>query len=346
MSENKIKVKLISRTREIEWRRYFRGDRREWGNCRYSFTPDERNYDWLVVCNDFPNKGNERFPRNEEVLACPAENTLLVTTEPSNIKTYGKAFTDQFGHVLTSQEAWALPHRNRIFSQPALRWFYGVGSEHIKNWHQLHDAGPNKSRLLSTVYGSKLHMTKLHVRRNRFIEKLKSKVPELDLYGRGVRPINDKAEALDDYFYHLAVENYIGKHHWTEKIADCFLGWALPLYAGCSNITDYFPAESLVPINIFREEEAIEKIIKVIHDNEYQERLPAIMEARRRVLEEYNFFAVLSGIIEERHQPGNAAKVVIRSRRAILSHSPLAAIRQLLFKTYVRTRHWYSNPGI
>lgn len=345
MSTRKIRVKLLSRVRVPEWLRYFPDQEPEWGNCRFLFSADERDYDWLVVYNDIPPSGDERFPMNKELLACPASNTLLITNEPSNIKTYGNKFTRQFGHVLTSQETWALPHHDRIYSQPALKWFYGASSSGFRSWRKMHDHMPQKTRSISTVCATKKHMTTVHKRRNRFTDRLKAKLPEMDIYGRGIRPMDDKAEAIDDYFYHLAVENYIGKHHWTEKLSDCFLGLALPIYAGCTNITDYFPEESLVPINIFQEQEAIEKIMKVVHDNEYSARLPAILEARRRVLEEYNFFAVISGIIEKRHQTGNASNVVIRSRRSVLSHSPLAALHQVIFKTYVRTRNWYSESG-
>ena len=30
----------------------------------------------------------------------------------------------------------------------------------------------------------------------------------------------------------------------SEKIADCFLAWTMPIYYGCPRIAEYFPAES------------------------------------------------------------------------------------------------------
>jgi len=339
-ASRKIRVKFLARIRPPEWLRYFPGPEPEWGECRFLFSADERNYDWLVVYNDIPPAGDERFSINEELLACPTGNTLLLTTEPSNIKTYGNKFTSQFGHVLTSQEPWALPHRDRIYSQPALHWFYGAGNKGFRGWREMHDAMPDKTRVLSTVCATKKHMTKVHMRRNRFIERLKAELPDLDIFGRGIRPMDDKAEALDDYCYHLAVENYMGRNHWTEKLADPYLGLALPIYAGCPNAADYFPQESFIPVDIYREEEAIDTIKKTIRDNEYQARLPALIEARRRVLEEYNLFAVISGIIKERHQWGRSANSVLQSRRAVLTRSPLAAIGNLVFKSYVMSRHW------
>jgi hypothetical protein len=50
---------------------------------------------------------------------------MLITTEPSSIKIYGRAFLQQFGHVLTSQEPWAVGHHpGAIYYQPGLVWFY------------------------------------------------------------------------------------------------------------------------------------------------------------------------------------------------------------------------------
>ena len=340
MSVPKLRVKVLSRLTDREWLRYFPGPDPEWGDCRFLFEPTERIYDWLVVYNDLPPQSEERFSLSEELLACPSNNTLLVTYEPATVKIYGPAFTDQFGHVLTSQSESELPHRHRIYSQPAMRWYYGKEGPQPRTWREMHDASPEKSRALSTVAASKQHKTRVHQRRDEFIRTLKSVFPELDIYGRGVRPIADKAEAIDAYCHHLAIENHIARHHWTEKLADCFLGLALPFYYGCHNAADYFPEESFVPIDIYRIEDTVACIRKIIRNKEYARRLPALREARRRVLEQYNFFAVISAIIAERHQPGPAANNMLRSRRAVLRHSPAAAINHFVTKLRVRVRDW------
>jgi len=44
--------------------------------------------------------------------------------------------------------------------------------------------------------------------------------PELDTFGPDAqRKLDDKADCLLDYRYHIAIENYVGEHHWTEKLA-------------------------------------------------------------------------------------------------------------------------------
>ena len=49
---------------------------------------------------------------------------------------------------------------------------------------------------------------------------------------------------------HIAVENHIAPHHWTEKLSDSFLGYCLPFYIGCPNAADYFPEQSFIGLDI------------------------------------------------------------------------------------------------
>jgi hypothetical protein len=294
-----------------------------------------------VVYDDLPPLGNERFSARVERLACPRANTLLVTTEPSSIKTYGSAYTGQFGYVLTSQPAWALPHPGRIWAQPALQWFYGLGHAHALGYQALLYTPPwAKTRTIATVCSTKQQTHTLHNRRYRFTVELKKLLPELELYGHGVREMDDKAESLHDYRYHVAVENHRGLHHWTEKLADPFLGLALPFYYGCPNAAEYFPEESFITIDIDDVPGAAEIIRRTIRDNEYVQRLPYLIEARRRVVERYNLFAVLSTHIEGHYQDGAGARDtdVIESRRLSNKRNLLTSAHYLLEKTRNRLR--------
>ncbi len=307
-----------------------------WESCEFILDPHAEDYDWLVVYNDLPPDISEML------LPCPQDNTILVTTEPSTIKAYGNAFSAQFGHVLTSQPAWALPHRNRIFSQPALQWFYGMGPRRLVCYDELVANPPlEKTREIATVCSTKQQKHTLHHRRYHFTQKIKEKIPELDIFGHGVRPMDDKAEALDPYKYHIAIENYIGLHHWTEKLSDAFLGATLPFYCGCPNAAEYFPEESFIPIDIHDVDASTEIILKAIRDQEYEKRLPYILEARWRVLEDYNIFAVLSKIIEERTatSAGAMSGGSILSRRELRKRSPLVSVQHFYEKCRLRILH-------
>lgn len=339
-----IRVKLISRTSPEEWLHQLPHGSPTWGRCTFIFDRDARNYDWLVVYDDIPPAAGEAKGQASETLACDAGHSILVTTEPSSIKIYGKDYTRQFGAVLTSQEEWALPHPRRIYSQPALHWFYGVGSRQVVPFDEIAASAlqEGKTRDLSMVFSPKSMRHTLHWRRHEFMKRLMDTLPEMDVYGRGARPLDDKAEALDAYRYHVAIENFIGPHHWTEKLADAFLGLALPFYCGCPNATDYFPAESFIPVDLKDPQGGARIIRDAISNNEYEKRLPAIIEARRRVLFEYNLFAVISREIEKLHASGfggGGERTTIYSRHALRKGSLAVSLRDTYGKVRARARH-------
>lgn len=304
----------------------FPGGVPRWGACEFIFDRNETRYDWLVVYDDVPPLSDGRFSNGIEVLQCPVQKTLLITTEPSSIKVYGKGFLRQFGHVLTSQEAAFVDHPGAIFSQPALIWFYGRGDERGSYDHMCKHPPIEKSGLISIVCSAKRQKHTLHRRRFDFMQRLGQVLPEVEVYGRGIRPVRDKADALDRFRYHVAVENHIAPHHWTEKLADAFLGHCLPFYVGCPNAADYFPEESFIPLDFEDVERSAAIIRAAVKEDAYSRRLSAIKEARRRVLEKYGLFATISRLVEERDATavGTASRGdnQILSRKAWRYHRP------------------------
>jgi len=171
------------------------------------------------------------------------------------------------------------------------------------------------------------------------------KLPFMEIYGHGVRPMLDKADALDPYRYHLAIENHLGPHHWTEKLADPFIGACMPIYYGCPNAEDYFPAESFIRIDIADVDAAAETIQRAIRDKRWEKNLPAILESRRRVLEQYGPIATVVRLVNERHAANHvlpASPIYIQSRRH-LHQQLLPGLRYGLEKLYVRGRNRWAG---
>jgi len=347
-----ITVKFMSRNivrgGSIDWwLRQFPGNVPEWGNCRFVFDIDSKEYDWLAVYHDL---SHEPRKLSEEKLQCQREKTILVTTEPSTITVYGTDYLKQFGYILTSQEPWAITHPNRIFTQPGLIWFYGFpfSGGPIRTYDEMKVAAPpEKTKLISTVCSSRKGRLTIHSKRDSFTQRLKSFLPELDIYGHGVNPMSDKIEALDPYQYHIAIENHVYPHHITEKIPDTFLGFAVPFYHGGPNAADYFPPESFIPIDIGNVERTLDIIRSAIANNEYQDRLPYVIEARCRVLEKYNTFAIL-----DREISNNNSKItqsnpegVIMNRTTLRIKRPIAGIRSLVEKVIIKSKHRFGLQG-
>ena len=341
MSLKKLRVKVIGSVPDAIWFHQFPHGEPVWGACEFLFDRTATDYDWLLVYDDLPARAGEAKKTSREVLGCPRAHTLLVTSEPSSVKIYGDDYTRQFGAVLTSQPEWALPHPQRIYSQPALQWFYGVGSRTILPFDSILQPA-DKTRDVSMVYSPKAMRHTLHYHRAHFMRGLVQQMPELDIFGRETpRPLDDKADCLRDYRYHVAIENFVGAHHWTEKLADPFLGLTLPFYYGCPDAEAYFPADSFIRIDIHDPAGTLEIIRAAVASNEYEKRLPALIEARRRVMFDYNLFAVAAREIARLHRDGVQAEpgAAIVSRRAMRLSSPAVAVRDLYGKLRGRLLH-------
>lgn len=344
--KNLITVKFIARglrrqESKQRWSRQLPGDNSSWGNCRFTFDIDAKEYDWLVVYHDLP---RESMSLCTEKLCCPREKTILVTTEPSSITVYGSDYLHQYGLIITSQEPWAIKHPNIIFTQPGLIWYYGASGADGKmiTYDDMRNTPPlTKSNTISTVCSIRQGRLTLHYKRYHFTEKLKAHIPELDVFGHGVRPINDKAEALDSYQYHITIENHVFPHHMTEKLPDAFLGYTLPFYHGCPNAADYFPPESFIPIDINDFARTVSIIKSTLANNEYKDRLPYIIKARKLVLEKYNLFAQLDDIISSRDSitETNKPEGIIMCRQTLKFRKPLLGLRREAEKVLTKVKH-------
>lgn len=292
--EKEIKVKFVNRGSKADEESPFRlqspHNEAKFGSCTFTFNPLEKDYDWLVFIDDVP----KILPNRTEELSCPKENTIFVTTEPSSITRYGRAFVNQFNYLITNQDESVLPHANAIRSQTGNVWFYGKDYDSI-----VEVTDPIKTKKLSTVCSDKQQGHTIHKLRYDFTKIMEDRIPELERFGRGFKWIDTKAEALDEYEFHVAIENQYAPNVWTEKLADAYLGYTVPIYFGCPNVYEYFPEDSIILMDLYDIEGSISKIKEIISTpGEYERRLPAVKEARRRVIEEYNLLAMVNKIVE------------------------------------------------
>ncbi|MGA0899774.1 MAG: glycosyltransferase family 10 domain-containing protein [Luteolibacter sp.] len=292
----KIRIKLIARGRAGNaWRKQLPPSGSFTGECEFVFEPDAQQYDWLVVVDDISRK----LGAPTENLKCADSHTLLVTTEPPTITCFGQAFCSQFHQVLTSQSEEALPHPRRIYSHTGNFWFNGHRFSEFDE-----QALPSKSKTLSTVCSSKQQKYTIHNDRYQFSQWLRREIPEMDMYGHGSNYVEQKYDALDPYKFHLAIENYRGLHHWTEKLADPYLSGCFPIYYGCANVGDYFPQDSYLEIDINDRKSSLDSIRGIISDHSFHaSRTEALLEARRRVLYDYNMMHIVEKMVVEQFDP-------------------------------------------
>ncbi len=245
-----FKVKIS--TPDYKWPliRQTPGQKGIWGDYEFIINEDIEECDYWVVYEGLEHKEN---------VYCYPENIFLTTGEPPSVKKYNKNFLQQFFGVITSHTE--IEHSRRFYTQQALPWMVGgrylakekTWDEHFsKDYDELSNINGSiqKIKLMSMVCSNK-DFTSGHSQRMQFVKKLSKHFgSDIDIFGVGIKNIEDKWDAIATYKYHIVVENCAINNYFSEKLSDSFLASTYPLYYGCPNITEYFPADSLSTINI------------------------------------------------------------------------------------------------
>lgn len=275
-----------------------------WEEFDFIFEPSDEPVDAWVVCDDL------REPMTQ---LCPRGNTLLLTYEPASVRRYRSRFTSQFSQVWTAQTE--IKHRHVSYCNEGQRWYYALQSSQAHgrplNYTELSQLScPAKPKLLSVVCSSKT-VTPDHQKRLEFVRYLQSELGEaIDVFGRGIRTLNDKSDAIWPYKYHIVLENDHSDYYMSEKISDAFLGWSYPLYFGGAEAYHRFPEGSFTAIDIYQPEQALAIIRSCISSQTYENSLTNVDKARTAVLNQNNLFSMLanywrSNLTSQSPQPTN-----------------------------------------
>lgn len=186
---------------------------------------------------------------------------VLVQIEPPSIKNTTEAIIknqNKFDIIF----AW----NNDILNKCTNSVLFPFGSCWIKDEDQkVHE----KTKEISIIASVK-RQTMGHNLRHNIIQ---SNIMNLDLFGNGYNPIEDKITALKDYRFSLIIENEKIDNWFTEKIIDCLTTGTIPVYWGCPNIDDYFDTRGFIIVD------SIEDLIikkNMLNKTTYSEMLPYI----------------------------------------------------------------------
>ena len=86
-----------------------------------------------------------------------------------------------------------------------------------------------------------------------------------------------------DYRYSIVVENGIEPFYFTEKIMNAFAAQTIPIYLGATEIGRFFNADGIIQIRL-EDCEHIENILKLCTPEEYERRLPAVLDNFNRAM--------------------------------------------------------------
>lgn len=291
-NNEKILVKLFgfwasSESITEKWKKMSKDGMGNWENISLTTGKD---YDIAVVIN---------CPPINEFVEC--EKIVLVRMEPNmHLKEFlwgewSNPDDSQFIHIFRHEK-----------EHNTIEW-------HIdKTFTQLSFSSPEKDEKLenrlSAVLSEK-YSDPGHVKRIDFVKFLEKKGVGVDVFGsnkfsyvnyKGSLPYHAKDDALLPYKYTFNCENNSIKNYVTEKLIDGILSETLVFYSGCPNIRELIDDKAYVYLELSNFEKDYEKIKTAIQENWWEQRLPYIRKAKKKILNEMQFFPCLEKTLKNK----------------------------------------------
>ena len=183
-------------------------------------------------------------------------------------------------------------------------WHLSKTYTELKNEEIIKDE--NLSNILSTVLSDK-YKDPGQIKRIDFIKFLETKNDiQVDVFGgnkfswnnyKGSLPYHQKDKSLLPYKYIFNVENFQINNYYTEKLIDGILAECLVFYHGAPNIKELIDEKAFIWLELSNFEDDYQIIKKAIEDNLWSQRLSYIKEAKKKILEELQFFPRIEKII-------------------------------------------------
>jgi hypothetical protein len=271
------------------------------GNCQLHLNEDIKEADiWFVM--EEPEVGDQN---------CSIPEGRLIYLGAEVCRPVGWAEEDIVTKIYLSQFDLVFTFLNRVdpstrYALPFLPWM--VNANHGPSITQPHLRDVNFFRELASlpktkeisVFCSNQVATADHRMRLRFVQALDSHFNgRMDWFGNGFHSIPQKWDGLAPYKYTLVLENQSSNHVITEKIQDAYLALCFPVYWGAPDINEFFPTESLMEIDAKDLKGSIDKIEQLLDIDPYRDKLASLLEAKRRVTDDYNFVVRLARLAEE-----------------------------------------------
>jgi hypothetical protein len=231
--------------------------------------------DYLVILD---------YPKDDFSIKVNPNNIIHFCLEPPNEISNYRQYANKNAKLIFNQIDIK---KNNIVSHGALPWHIDREYDFLKNLKVVSLAKKNKIVwVTSNQRSSKGHNTRMD-----FLDKI-SNLSFVELYGRGLNPINDKYDVLSTTKYAIAYENFKNDYYWTEKIVDSFLSFTMPIYYGSNCIENFFPKNSFIQLD--PNDKHIDLFLKeLVISNTWEENIEAITQARELILNEYQLFPFL-----------------------------------------------------
>jgi len=221
-------------------------------NEYYDLLTFKDDYDYLVIITDV-------YDVNINIVK---ERTLGIIMEPS--------WSDYYNKNLHKMCKYVLFHDKNLYSYDNVIEWVNSGFIHdivshemfTKNLPDNMNFNSFKYKNVSFICGERNQFKDGYKLRENLTNYLTNKNLKVDIYGKHFIPNFDqniygqlqlKFNGLQNYKFSICIENSFEKNYISEKLYDCFVNNAVPIYCGAPNIFEVFNEKNLIKFNSLNE---------------------------------------------------------------------------------------------
>lgn len=222
--------------------------------------------DFYLICDELVDtKLPLFFPKSKRIAVLKETPEYYRSFELSKLQ-------NRFRHVITHQDSI-----DKALSNAQL-------VEYSSNWIQRDPSWTGdepKDKLISFI-GNIIHHSTPEYNLRHEVAKYCLEEDKIDAFGKGVNPVEFKSAAMASYCFSIALENNISNYYFTEKLIDCLLSATVPIYYGCSEISQYYDERGIITFDSLA---ALKDLIPTLSYDLYEHMLPYVIENKRRCLD-------------------------------------------------------------
>jgi hypothetical protein len=180
-----------------------------------------------------------------------------------------------------------LTHQRELITRgpPFLPLMFGtnwLGARDAESTGTLLATVPRKTGMVSFL-GSLEHPDSGAYRFRREVAELALRRGDVQCFGKGIRPVAGKFEAIAPFRFSIAMENAASDYYFSEKLIDCLLLESVPIYFGCPGIGELLDVRGML---CFRTVEELSDVLDSLSVERYQAMLPYARANRDKVIGE------------------------------------------------------------
>lgn len=202
------------------------------------------------------------------------ESRSIATSDYKKVIKNRKYIENEFEAIFTYNDEILATFSNAKFLPFCASYYYMNDDKNLTPPHE--DEYKTKSKNVSILASNKslceMHEVRKNLARKCKREGLADTFGTFD--GGGYAVLED---TIRDYRFSFVIENDITDYYFTEKIMNCFAAQTIPIYLGARKIDEFFNPDGIIKISL-KDIDNIEKILAQCTPQEYERRLPAILD--------------------------------------------------------------------